>query len=354
MSDHLDPAAVARYLAGDLEAVDAREIEAHLATCLNCRESIHGAVGTATEPATAPAPVLWRAERFVKDEAGKGEAEGTEDDLEAALRRAAVRGFLGDLGRTLAVRGEREVNRLLALSEHERRRAIRSEPAELTELTEDVAARLLARCRSEWSGDLGAAVEAAKLAVLVSQILTPSPGGDGRLDGLRALALQHLAAANRIARRAGEIDAEIGRRSFSSTPSVAAITTGDDAYPLGIPAYADTLSEVAENALSVEIEAALDDLRDASLARGRAYDAALAVLDRARLALDRGGASALLEIARIEAARIEALELPPIPRDVVRYLGVEAERGAADRALLDGLTRRLLDAGGGFDEASAG
>ncbi len=354
MSDHLDPAAVARYLAGDFDAVDAREIEAHLASCISCRESIRGAVGTATEPATGPAPVLWRAERFVRSEPADTEAPGSADDPEAALRREAVRDFLGDLGRTLAVRGEREVDRLLALSEHERRRAIRSESAEPAELTEDVAARLLARCRQEWSGDLGAAVEAAKLAVLVAQSLTPSPGGDERLGGLRSLALQHLAASNRIARRAGEIDVEIARRRLSPTPSSTPITPGDDSYPLGIPAYADSLSEVAEDALSVEIEAALDDLRDASLARGRSYDAALAILDRARLALDRGGASALIEISRSEAARFAALDLAAIPRDALRHLAAEAERGAADRALLAGLTRRLLDAGGGFDEPFAG
>ncbi len=355
MSDHLDPTAVARYLAGDLEAVDARELEAHLATCLSCREAIRGAVGTATEPAIERGPILWRAERFVRTAPAEGKAlGGTEDDPEAALRRAAVRGFLGDLSRTLAVRGEREVDRLLALSEHERRRAIRSESTEPAELTEDVAARLLARCRRDWSGDLGAAVEVAKLAVLVSQVLVPSPGGDRRLGGLRALALQHLAASNRIARRAGEIDAEIARRRLSPTPSALSPPPGDDAYPLGNPAYADSLSEVAEDALSVEIEAALDDLRDASLARGRAYDAALAVLDRARLALDRGGASALVEIARAEATRFEALDIAATPRDAIGYLATEAERGAADRSLLARLTRLLLEAGGGLREPDVG
>ncbi|HEV7666932.1 MAG TPA: zf-HC2 domain-containing protein [Thermoanaerobaculia bacterium] len=336
MTEHPDPATVARYLAGDLPAAEARAIEAHLSTCVFCRESIRDAVETATAPARQ-APVLWRAERFGRSEAAQGKEKSAKDDSEAAVRREAVRFFLGDLGHTLAVRGERAVDQLLELSEHERRRAIRHEPRQRADSNnEDVAARLLARCRAAWSVDLDLAVETAKLAVLVSQRLTPRAGAEERCADLRSLALQHLAASNHIARRAQEIDAEIARRRLVSAPEPA---TADDAYPTGVPSRS-AVSEVAEDALAVEVEAAFDDLRDASLARGRAHDAVLAVLDQARFSLDRGGPEALATFARTEAARFAALELPPIPRDAVRYLAAEMERGEAAQPL-DRLIARL-------------
>ncbi len=360
MIDHLDPATIARYLAGDLDVGEARAVEAHLATCPRCEESFLGAIEAATAPSQAVSPVLWRAERFGRQEPAQSEAEAsaTAESPEDRERREAVGDFLGDLGRTLAVRGEREVNRLLALSEFERRRAIRAESERPAEMTEDVAARLLARCRRGWTGDLHdlhdlpEAIEAAKLAVLVTQGLTPTAptaGIEAYLDDLRSLALQHLAASNRIARRAGEIHAGIELRR-PSAPLPDAPATESDAYPQGIPG---PLWEVAEDALSVEIEAALDDLRDASLARGRARDAALAMLDRARLALARGGPLALAALSRAEAGRWTTPEAPPVPRDALRYLAAEAQRGTADRALIDRLVRVVLDAAGGFGEPFA-
>lgn len=351
MTEHFDPATVARYLAGDLDVAEARAVEAHLATCRSCEEALRVAIETATVPAPSTA-VLWRAERFGRAESGEVEVEEPQN----AEQRETVRDFLGDLGRTLALRGEREVERLLNLSEHERRRAIRAESERPVEMTEDVAARLLARCRRAWTGDLGdlyEAVEAAKLALLVAQSLIPAAGGAGHLGDLRSLALEHLAAANRIARRAGEIQAEILRRRIGSAPSKVQALAQDDAYPMGGLAL-DPLSEVAEDALAVEIEAALDDLRDASLARGRSREAALAVLDRARLALERGGPAALTDLALAERARFAAFSSPPTPRDAVRYLAAEAERGAADHALIDRLVRVVLDADGGFGEPLGG
>lgn len=286
------------------------------------------------------APILRAAERF------RAEPEPTApagaDPAVDEERRAAVGEFLGDLAHTLAARGGAEVEALLERSEHERRQALRDRP-ELRTL--EAATQLLARCRAAWPDDPGAAVEAARLAHrLLSEPNPKQELAPADRAPLLAFSREHLAAAERIARRAGEIER---RRGADQRPAASEASSGeslDDAYPLG----GAPISEVAEDALSVEIEAALDDLRDASLVSGRANDAALVVLDRARLALAREGPTALADFARAEADRFLDPSLPPVPREALRYLVAAADGGTVDRAFLDRLTRILLAAGVGF------
>lgn len=295
-------------------------------------------VDSKTDAPRAPlAPILGAAGRFRSESSPPLEPDGPDPEPDGE-RRAAVGEFLGDLAHTLAARGEAEVEALLSRSEHERRRALRNRP-ELHTL--EVASELLARCRTAWPDDPAAAVEAARLALRLLSEPAPEPELAPVDRGpLLAYSREHLAAAERIERRAGEI--EHRRRSFERP--VDEKTEEDDAYPLSAAPF----SEVAEDALAVEIEAALDDLRDASLGRGRATDAALAVLDRARLALARGGPAGLADLVRVEADRFVDPSLPPVPREALRHLAAAADRGAADLDLLDRLTRLLLAAGVGF------
>ena len=283
------------------------------------------------------APVLGAAERF------RTEPRRSSDSKEAkpvdAERLAAVGGFLGDLAHALAARGGAEVEALLERSEHERRRALRDRP-ELRTL--EAAAQLLARCRAAWPDDPAAAVEAARLAYR----LLSDPGRDlppADRAPLLASSREHLAAAERIARRAAEIERRRGNPGRAAAAEIPSEDEDGTAYPQTRP----PVLEVAEDALSVDIEAALDDLRDLSLARGRANDAALLVLDRAGFALVRGGPEALAALARGEVERF-ALGLPPVPREVLRHLGSAAEERSADPDLLDRLRRILFAAGVGF------
>ncbi len=284
------------------------------------------------------APVLGAAGRFCP----KGPTPvdpGIADSPADEERRAAVGEFLGDLAHTLAARGEAEVEALLERSEHERRQALRDRP-ELSTL--EIAAHLLVRCRALWPDHPDVAVDTARLAIRLlsdkdrNHDLTPNDRA-----ALLAFSCDHLGAAERIARRAEEL-----RRRRGPRPQRLEVPEGDT-YPMGTSATSP-LSEVAEDALAVEVEAALDDLRDASLDRGRPYEAALVVLDRARLALDRGGPEGLEEIARAEAERFLDPHFSPVPREALRRLAVEAERGTADLDLLLDLTRILIAAQAGF------
>ncbi|HXU32170.1 MAG TPA: hypothetical protein VN851_16495, partial [Thermoanaerobaculia bacterium] len=161
--------------------------------------------GDDREPAPL-APVLGAAERF---RPAPPPSTGPADvDLPPPLaddeRRAAVGEFLGDLARALAARGGAEVEALLERSEHERRRALRDRP-ELRTL--EVAAELLARCRASWPNDPGAAAEAARLAYrLLSEPSSEADLAPADRAPLLAFSREHLAAADRIARRATEIE----------------------------------------------------------------------------------------------------------------------------------------------------
>lgn len=290
------------------------------------------------------APVLGAAERFRAEPPAPTDPAEADPEVDEA-RRAAVGEFLGDLAHTLAARGGAEVEALLERSEHERRQALRDRPGLRTL---EVATELLARCRAAWPDDPGAAVEAARLAHRLLSDPSPEPpeSESAPIDRapLLAFSREHLAAAERIARRAKEIEQRRGAYASPADSEARSEYLGEDAYPLG----GAPVSEVAEDALSVEIEAALDDLRDASLVSGRANDAALAVLDRARLALARGGPTALADLALVEADRFADLSLPPVPREALRHLATAAGRGAADLAFMDRLRRLLLAAGVGF------
>ncbi|MEP7010810.1 MAG: hypothetical protein ABJC13_10840 [Acidobacteriota bacterium] len=284
------------------------------------------------------APVLGAAWRF-RPKSPSPVDPGIADPPADEERRAAVGEFLGDLAHTLAARGEAEVGALLDRSEHERRQALRDRP-ELG--TQEIAAYLLVRCRADWLDEPDGAVDTARLAIrLLSDEVRNTDLTPNERAALLAFSCDHLAAAERIALRADEL-----RRRRGPRPQRPEVPEGDT-YPMGTSA-SSPLSEVAEDALAVEVEAALDDLRDASLDRGRPYEAALVVLDRARLALDRGGAEGLEEIAQAEAERFLDPHFSPVPREALRRLAFEAGRGTADLDLLFDLTGILIAAQAGF------
>ena len=333
-ADHPAPADLELYLRGELPAEAARAIERHLARCALCQAALEAA----TEP--SPSPVLWRAGRFRPGAEAPSESPatppaGANPDSGSGAERIppeAIDEFLGDLGHALAGKGRAALAELLAVSEHERRRLLRAEPERLA--SEDLAVRLLARCRAAWAVDPGQAVEHAKLALLVVQRLDPAVWRPERVEHLRELALQHLSWSNWIARRAGEIERQRAASSLG------------EGWAREEEGFA-----VAEDALAVEVEAALDDLLEACLARDRGYDAALAVFDRARLALARGGREGLRDLAESEGARFEALDLPVKAREAVRWLRHRVEEGEPDLpGLLDKLARIVLSARNDFAE----
>ncbi len=285
------------------------------------------------------APLLGSPERF-RPEPAAPILDPDPDPASDPGRRTVFGEFLNDLAHTLASRGDHEVDALLERSEHERRLALRDRP-ELS--APEVAAELLARCRTSWPDDPAGALDAARLALKALTEEEPGARSSGR--SLLPFCREHLAAAERIERRAREIGGP--RREARRLPPSLDTDEADDAvYPLGMP----TRFEVAEDAVAVEVEAALDDLRDAGLRRGRPLEAALAALDRGRLALASGGPAALAEWSRAEAERFADPALPPVPLAALGRLAAAASDATDEPALFElirRLSRLLLSAAAG-------
>jgi hypothetical protein len=230
------------------------------------------------------------------------------------------------LGPIIASVSRGELAELLDAGELRRRALIRQEPR-FRSLA--LCALLEARCRSLWLDDPQEAVESAKLAVLVAERVAADGGTEPAADA-RAMALMHLGNAYRVAaeqrlRRPAEVV---------------------DAAPEATLSFSKTAKAAEMSGSSWEAEAALWELRDAYLARGRALDAALVCLDLAAAFLRDGRHDELRRMAAESIPLFTARGADPFIVDALRFLLDEKNR--EDRPLtldlLDRMTRFLEEA----------
>jgi hypothetical protein len=275
--NHPDSATLALYVRGELGREPRRFLEAHLALCPACQSAVDALP-------VPPGPVRWQGHRFT----ARRIAHEREEE-----RRENVEDVLGALGPIIAAVSRSELSELLAADEHGRRALIRNEPRfrslALCELLE-------AHCRSLWLDDPAAAVEPAKLAVLIAERVAADAGPEPAADA-RAMALMHLGNACRIA-------AEERRQPISE------VAEGSGFRPA-----------IGEAGGSLwEAELALWELRDGFLARGAGFDAVLVCLDLAQLFLRQGRELELRRMVEDSIPRFEEAGADPYGVEALRFL----------------------------------
>jgi hypothetical protein len=299
---HPDPETLRRYVHGALGREPRRAVEVHLAGCAACRDAV--------DALPVPAgPVRWEGHRFA---ARRLDREREEE------RAESLGGVLGALGPIIAAVSRGELAGLLGADQLRRRAMIRDEPRfwslTLCELLE-------ARCRAAWLDDPEEAVESAKLAVLIAERAAAAGGGE-RAEGSRAMALMHLGSACRVA---AEQRAALPERTVAETAE-AAEAAGE--VPAGVLA-------------SWEAEQALWELRDAFLARGMGFDAALVCLELAAAFLRDGREDDLRRMAAESIPAFEAHGADRLVTDTLRAL-LDAEVRAGRPLSLDMLRKMSL------------
>ena len=305
---HPEAETLERYTRGALGREPRRALEGHLASCPVCQSAV--------DALPVPAgPVRWQAHRFAARRLAHEREGETRENLDAVL---------GALGPIIAAVSRGELAELLDADELRRRTLIRQEPR-FRSLA--LSALLEARCRAVWLDDPPAAVEAAKLAVLIAERLAADGGAEPAADA-RAMALMHLGNAYRVA---------AGQRL--RLPSAVA-----DAAPEGRFAAPAQAAEMSGS--SWESEAALWELRDAYLARGMALDAALVCLDLAAAFLRDGRQEELRRMVAESIPLFGDRGAAPFVVDALRFLGDETARGGRPLTveLLDRMTRFLHEA----------
>jgi Putative zinc-finger len=298
---HPEPALLAAYVHGELGREPRRELERHLAVCGTCQ----AAVDAIPVPAGA---VRWEGHRFT--------ARRLEHERRAE-REEVLNGVLGALGGVIAKVSRGELSELLAADQLKRRTLIRDEPRFWSLPLCDM---LMARCRAVWSGEVEdpeAAVESAKLAVLIAERAVAAGGGD-RAEDVRAMALVHLGSCYRVAaeRRNRPPESQVAEPGAPGTPGT-----------------------VAPSGLSWEGESALWELRDAFLKRRMGFAAILVCLDLA-LAFLRAGREG--DVRRLVDESIPVFEehgADPYVVDALRFLGDEKLREG--RAVTPELVRSM-------------
>jgi hypothetical protein len=304
-SGHPSPETLALYVRGELGREPRHSLEAHLAACSTCQSAVDALP-------VPPGPVRWQAHRF----AARRIAHERDEE-----RRENVEGVLGALGPIIDAVSRSELSELLAADEHGRRALIRNEPRfrslALCELLE-------AHCRSLWLDDPAAAVEPAKLAVLIAERMAADAGPEPPADA-RAMALMHLGNACRIA-------AEERRRPLSEV--------AED----GLSAFRPSIGEPGGSLWEAEL--ALWELRDAFLARGLGFDAVLVCLDLAQLFLRQGRETELRRMAEESIPRFEKAGADPYVVDALRFLQDEKAREGRPLTpdLLEKMARVLQEA----------
>jgi len=289
--DHPDAAALESYARGELGREPRRALERHLAGCADCQ----AAVDRIPVPPAGGGVVRWQGHRFAARRAANEREEA---------RREVLGGVLSALGTVIANVSRGELDELLAADEHRRRALIRDE---LRFRSLPVCELLQARCRSLWLADPDAAVESAKLAVLIAERVTADGGGE-KAEDARAMSLMHLGSAFRIA-------AEERRQM---RPQIA-----DDADAGGRSAAGGMISEPAP---SWESELALWELRDAFLGRGMGFDAVLVCLELAAELLREGRQDELRRMVEESIPLFEQHAADPFAIDALRFLHDEKRR----------------------------
>ena len=303
---HPDLETLARYVRGGLDRAAARDLEEHLASCVDCQARVDAL------PAPPGAVVRWQGHRFARRPAFQRAAQERRDHLRAVA---------GELGGVLGSLAEGFLNRLLAESEVGQRALLRDDKRyhslSLCEL-------LLSRCREAWFDDPPRSVELGRLAVALAGHLDPLTQGP-RATHLKALAWMHLGDAYRIA-------------AHWSEPGSA---VAEPPPPSGQPA-SSFLTDAPDR--SEEAETALREVRDAFLDRGMDLDAVLATLDLATVYVKQGRADDVQRIAAEAPPLFERRAASPLARTAVDTLAEAAGRGSVTLDLLEGLATRLARA----------
>jgi len=295
ISSHPDLETLTRFVRGTLGRERRHALELHLADCPTCRERLD-----AIPPAPGPETVVrWRAHLFEERRRRREEGEESQRNLQQTMR---------GLGNIIGAMAEKQVQELLAASEHERRSMIRNEESfrtlALCELLE-------ARCRAAWFEDPEEAVELARLAAAVAERLDFGVYGGDRVENAKALAWMHLGNAFRIAAEwqqtredASEV-AEAGVEPMDGGPQ--SLTD-----PV-LPRY--------------EIDVALWELRDAFLDRGMGFDAVLVTLDLAADYLREGRVEDIRRMLDESVPHFEERGIQPYAVDALRFLRDAVQHG---------------------------
>jgi hypothetical protein len=255
---HPDPGTLERYVRGELGREPRRGLELHLAGCPACQAAVDAIPIPAGNPGNPGNVVRWQGHRFAARRAAHEQEEERQENLD---------GVLAALGPIVAAVSRRELAELMDAGELRRRALIRDEPR-FRSLA--LCALLQARCRAAWPDDPEAAVESAKLAVLIADRLAADGGGQPAEDA-RAMSLMHLGESFRVA-------AEARQQRVSEV--------AEGTRPEGAPAIGGMASWPSWPSWDTEL--ALWELRDAFLARGMELDAALVCLDLAAAFLRQG------------------------------------------------------------------
>jgi hypothetical protein len=290
---HPDPGTLERYARGELGREPRRALERHLAGCPACQAAVDAIPVPAGNPGNPGNVVRWQGHRFAARRAAREQEEERQENLD---------GVLAAFGPIVAAVSRGERTELMAADELRRRALIRGEPRfrslALCEL-------LQARCRAAWPDDPEAAVESAKLAVLIAERLAAGGGGQPAEDA-RAMSLMHLGESFRVA-------AEARRQRVSE---VADGTRAEEA-----PAIGETASWPSWPPWpSWDAELALWELRDAFLARRMELDAALVCLDLAAAFLRQGREDDLRRMADESIPLFTEHGADPYVIDALRFL----------------------------------
>jgi hypothetical protein len=304
---------LARYARGELPRAESRELERHLMACLDCQKEIDRlSAGAGT--------VRWQAHRFRPARKDPDPA----DPAKAAERRKELADTLQALGDIIGIVGERELEELLRLPEHQRRARLRDDERlrhlHLCELLE-------ARCRAAWIEAPAEAVELARMAVLLADRLDPETYGAKRLRDVRAVAWLHLGNAFRIVSEAAEPPEE----TAPAEPEAPEAPEDSDAYPEIRP----QTFLIREATHLAEAEDALIETRDAFLQRHMGFDAALTTLELAMLYEEQGRAGDLQRLAQEAVPLFESHGVPVYTVDAMRFL--------RDRLDSEGVSLDLLE-----------
>ena len=304
ISSHPDLETLTRFVRGTLARERRRLVERHLAECATCRETLE-----AIPPAPGPETVVkWRAHLFEERRRRREQGEESRRDADQTLR---------GVGAVIGALAEKQVQELLAASEHERRLLIRNEESfrtlALCELLE-------ARCRATWFVDPEEAVELARLAALVAERLDLGVYGAQRVENAKAMAWMHLGNAFRIAAE--------WRKTQENVSQVAE----------GLAEPPQILSDAALP--RYEIDTALWEMRDAFLERGMGFDAVLVTLDLAADSLREGRVDGFRRMVEESVPLFEESGIQPYTVDAVRFLR-DAVRSGEPQLLPDLLTRMV-------------
>jgi hypothetical protein len=285
ISSHPDLETLTRFVRGTLGRERRHALEGHLAECPTCRERLE-----AIPPAPGPETVVrWRAHLF--EERRREREQGVE-------RQKSLQQTLRGIGNIIGAMAEKQVQELLAASEHERRSMIKKEESFRTLALCEL---LGARCRAAWFEDPEEAVELARLAAAVAERLDFGVYGGDRVENAKAMAFLHLGNAFRIAAEWRKTQEDASAVAEGSQPTESSLLSDP-----ALPRY--------------EIDAALWEVRDAFLERGMGFDAVLVTLDLAADYLRERRVEDIRRMLDDSVPRFEERGIQPYAVDALRFL----------------------------------